>query len=641
MKVDAIGQNTSIRYKQPGAFEETRFEKIHNVVFKNSLGGSKKVAAEIAALIREKQSLDKQCILGLATGSSPIKVYEELVRLHKTEGLSFKNVVTFNLDEYYPMERNNFQSYHYFMHVHLFDHIDIEPQNIYIPDGTTSQEKLYEYCLHYENLITELGGLDFQLLGIGRTGHIGFNEPGSHYNSKTRVITLDHITRIDAAPAFLGIENVPKKAITMGVGTTSKAKRIVLLAWGTNKANIIKKTIEGLISSEVPATYLQHHRNTTFILDKAAASELTRIKKPWVVGDCEWNEPLQSRAIIWLCEKVKKPVLKLTDKDYNNNGMADLLSKEGSAYDLNIRMFNRLQHTITGWPGGKPKADDSNRPERASPEKKRVLVLSPHPDENVISMGGTIDRLVEQGHIVHLAYQTTGNLAVNNEDALKYAEVTSALVSNIQNDGIESIIENIHRTNEVDSGPLLNLKRLIREKETIGSTRFLGISDENVHFLRMPFYETGAGKKKNLSQEDIILLVDLITKIQPYQIFAAGDLSDPHGTHKTCLDALKIAMQQLGNEPFIKKCWVWLYSVWDEWRTHEIDMAVPLSPDQVLKKRNAIFYHQSQRRNVMFQGDDSSEFWIIAEDRNRNTAKKYHKLGLAEYEAMEAFKRLL
>jgi glucosamine-6-phosphate deaminase len=390
--------STDIAYKPAGQFEETRFERIHNVVFQDSEQASIRVAREIADLIRSKQAEGKNCVLGLATGSSPIAVYEELVRLHREEGLSFDHVMTFNLDEYLPMEKGNRQSYHYFMHEHLFNHVDIRPENVHIPSGTISPDDVRQYCLDYEQKIKEAGGIDFQLLGIGRTGHIGFNEPGSHANSGTRVITLDHLTRMDAAPAFLGIDNVPRKAITMGIATVRSARRIILLAWGSNKSDIVKETIEGDISSQVPATYLQEHDNCTFILDQAASSELTRNKTPWLVDESlEWEEKLAAKAVVWLCGVTGKSILKLTDKDYNDNGMSGLLTR-GSAYDLNIRMFNRLQHTITGWPGGKPGADDTKRPERAEPARKRIIIFSPHPDDDVISMGGTFDRLIEQGH---------------------------------------------------------------------------------------------------------------------------------------------------------------------------------------------------------------------------------------------------
>jgi glucosamine-6-phosphate deaminase len=633
-------KSTNIKYQPAGQFEDTRFEKIHNIVFFNSIEGSICVAQEIAELIKLKQAENKLCILGLATGSSPIKVYEKLVCMHKEEGLSFSNVVTFNLDEYYPMDKSSVHSYYYFMHEHLFNHIDIQPENINIPNGLVSQKELHQYCIDYELKIKEYGGLDLQLLGIGRTGHIGFNEPGSHYNSGTRSITLDHLTRADAAPSFLGIDNVPKKAITMGIGTVKKAKRIILLAWGNNKASIIRKTIEGNISSEVPATYLQDHKNTSFILDKEASNELTRVKTPWLVGPCVWDNELTSKAIVWLCQVTKKSILKLTDKDYNENGMSSLLSQEGSSYDLNIKMFNKLQHTITGWPGGKPNADDTSRPERAEPTKKRIIIFSPHPDDDVISMGGTFDRLVEQGHEVHVAYQTSGNIAVSDHEALKYAEVINDISPN--NEYTQSIINQINakKSDVEDTSEVRNLKGLIRQKESIAATRFVGILDKNVHFLNLPFYETGTVKKNPIEKTDIDIVTNLIKKIKPHQIYAAGDLADPHGTHKVCLDVLFASLKKLKHINYMNDCWVWLYrGAWHEWNIHEIDMAVPMSPDQVLKKRKAIFFHQSQKDGVMFQGNDTREFWVRAEERNNQTAQKYNKLGLADYAAMEAFKQ--
>jgi len=630
----------SIAYTPAGKFEETRFEKIHNIIFESSDKASILVAQEIANLIRTKQSKNKQCILGLATGSSPIKVYEELIRLHREEGLSFANVITFNLDEYYPMDKSNIQSYFYFMHEHLFNHIDILPENINIPDGNVSSEDLYQSCIDYEMKIKDYGGLDFQLLGIGRTGHIGFNEPGSHLNSGTRTITLDHITRVDAAPAFLGIDNVPRKAITMGIGTVLAAKRIVLLGWGSNKAKILKETIEGEITAEVPATYLQKHKNTTFIIDESASSELTRVKTPWLVTSCIWNDTLKMKAVLWLAELLNKSVLKLTDKNYNDYGMSGLLTKEGTSYDLNIKIFNKLQNTITGWPGGKPNADDSKRPERASIPKKRVIIFSPHPDDDVISMGGTFDRLIEQGHDVHVAYQTSGNIAVSDEEALKFAEVTQTLCPDCKE--TQSVIKFLKNKtkNDVDSLEVRNLKGFIRRSESLAATRYLGLDDKNVHFLDLPFYETGTIKKKNISDDDINIICNLIDKIKPHQIYAAGDLADPHGTHKVCLDAIFNSLKLLKHHKYMDDCWVWLYKgAWHEWESYQIDMAVPMSPDQVLRKRHAIFFHQSQKDGVMFQGSDSREFWVRAEDRNRLTAKKYNKLGLADYAAIEAFKR--
>ena len=629
-----------LSYKPAGQFELTRFEKIHNVIFEFSHIASIVVAQEIADLIREKSKQNTHCVLGLATGSSPIKVYEELVRMHKAEGLSFQNVISFNLDEYYPMQKSNVQSYDYFMREHLFNHVDILPEHINIPDGMVSDEDLYQSCVDYEMKIKSVGGIDFQLLGIGRTGHIGFNEPGSHLNSGTRNIKLDHITRVDAAPAFLGIDNVPTKAITMGIGTVSTAKRIVLLAWGANKADILKKTIEGDITSHVPATYLQNHNNTTFVLDEGASEELTRIKTPWLVTSCVWSETLKLKAVLWLSELTDKSILKLTDKDYNNNGMSGLLSAVGNAYDLNIKIFNKMQHTITGWPAGKPNADDTNRPERADIPKKRIIIFSPHPDDDVISMGGTFDRLVEQGHEVHVAYQTSGNIAVSDEEALKFAEISLALTADSEEP--KRLINFLkHKTDQViDSPEMLRLKALIRRSESLAATRYLGLEDSNVHFLNLPFYETGMVKKNNLSQKDIDIVCELIEDIKPHQIYAAGDLADPHGTHKVCLDALFESLEVLKHKSYMEDCWVWLYrGAWHEWEPYQIEMAVPMSPDQVLKKRHAIFYHQSQKDGVMFQGDDNREFWVRVEDRNKLTAKKYNDLGLADYAAIEAFKR--
>ena len=637
-----LSNTRHLDYEAPGCFEETRYEKLHNVICKTPVEGSKLIAHSIASLIKSKQERNEMCVLGLATGSSPISVYRELVRLHQEEGLSFQNVISFNLDEYYPISKEDVQSYHYFMHTHLFNHVDIKPEHVHIPNGQVSLKEIRTFCIEYERKIEAFGGIDLQILGIGRTGHIGFNEPGSHQNSQTRTITLDHLTRYDAAPSFQGIENVPRKAITMGIQTILSAKRVLLMAWGTNKAEIIQKAIEGDISPMIPTTYLQLHENTTLVLDHEAASELTRIKTPWLVGQCDWDEALRSKAITWLCEKTGKSILKLIDEDYNQHGMSDLLASHGSAYDLNIEMFNRLQRSITGWPGGKPNADDKYRPERALPEKKRVIIFSPHPDDDVISMGGTFDRLVSQGHEVHVAYQTSGNIAVSDEDAKLFLEVTQDLLKTEEHEKVLKLKEEFERINPQQPAPrgICDLKGSIRKRESLGATRYFGLPDEQVHFMNLPFYETGLIDKNPVSQKDIDLTIALIEELKPHQIYAAGDLADPHGTHRVCLDVIFSAVDALKTKPFMKDCWLWLYrGAWHEWEIHQIEMAVPMSPDQVLRKRKAIFFHQSQKDGVMFQGNDHREFWIRAEERNTATAKKYKDMGLSEYAAIEAFKR--
>ncbi len=624
------------------------YERIPTAIYKNSQEASKAIAQEIATIIRQKAKIGKQAILGLATGSSPKMVYAELIRMHRQEGLSFKNVVTFNLDEYYPMEPDAVQSYVRFMKLHLFDHVDIPAGNYNIPDGTLPLEKIPEFCKNYEQKIEDYGGLDFQLLGIGRNGHIGFNEPGSLSNSRTRLMTLDLTTRIDATGDFGGLSKVSRKAITMGVQKIMEAKRVVLLAWGEHKAINVARAIEGQVSSEVPASYLQLHTNAAFIIDEAAASQLTRMRTPWMVDTVQWDRPMIKKAVTNLSLNLKKPVLKLTNKDYNENGLSELLALYGQAYDINIEVFNLLQHTITGWPGGKPNADDSNRPERAYPAKKRVIIFSPHPDDDIISMGGTFQRLQDQGHEVHVAYQTSGNIAVADDEALRFAEFVidfnehfdakNAKANRVYKDAVKFL--NNKKDSEVDAEEVRYIKGLIRKGEAKATCRYVGIDKDNVHFLNMPFYETGLVEKKDLSDDDINLIVNLIDQVQPHQIYAAGDLADPHGTHKVCLDAIMEAVNRLKYKEYMENCWVWLYKgAWAEWDISQIEMAVPMSPDQVLKKRHGIFKHQSQKDGVVFQGDDNREFWQRAEERNNATAKIYNQLGLAEYEAMEAFVR--
>ncbi|MCM4156293.1 glucosamine-6-phosphate deaminase [Gramella sp. AN32] len=629
--------------------EETRFEKLPVKVFASEDEAALKVAQNIANIIQKKQAKGEYAVLGLATGATPIEVYNNLVKMYQEQGLSFKNVITFNLDEYYPMQPDSRQSYVAFMDEHLFNHIDIKRENIHIPDGTLDKDKIADYCLAYENKIESVGGLDLQILGIGRTGHIGFNEPGSAPNSGTRLVTLDDLTRRDASRDFGGKENVPTKAITMGVGTIFKAKEIILMAWSKKKASIIKKAVEGEISGNVPATYLQLSDNVTFILDEEAASELTRFNTPWLVKDCVWTKKMIKKAVIWLSSEVNKPVLKLTDEDYNNNGMAQLVTEQGPVYDINIDVFNQLQHSITGWPGGKPEADDSQRPERAEPSHKRSLIFAPHPDDDVISMGGTFIRLVDQGHEVHVAYQTSGNTAVWDTDVLRYVEFTIDFNKSIgeETEHLEKVYQNMRaflktkQPNQIDLTEIKNVKAFIRKSEAYAGARYAGLEDKHIHFMALPFYETGKKIKNPIKEEDIKQTMALLQKIQPHQVFAAGDFDDPHGTHIVCFHIILEAMKRLRKtENWTKDCWLWMYrGAWDEFETHEIEMAVPLSPHEVTRKRNAIFQHQSQKDRPVFPGDDEREFWVRAAERNRETAVNYHQLGLANYEAMEAFVR--
>jgi glucosamine-6-phosphate deaminase len=627
--------------------EETRYEKLPVTVYPDQQTAAKQVAVRIANVIKRNQQKGENAVLGLATGVTPIGVYNELVRLHKEEGLSFRNVITFNLDEYYPMKPGAAQSYVNFMNVNLFDHIDIQKCNVHIPDGTVGSDNVAAWCLQYEKQIEALGGLDLQILGIGRTGHIGFNEPGSAPNSGTRLVTLDDLTRGDAARDFGGKQNVPTKAITMGVGTIFKAREIILMAWSKKKAPIIKKAVEGEISGDVPATYLQLSEHVEFVLDADAASELTRFNTPWLVKDCSWTNQLKKKAVIWLANTLKKPILKLTEEDYNNDGMAQLAVEQGPVYNINIDIFNQIQHTITGWPGGKPDADDSQRPERANPAKKRSVIFSPHPDDDVISMGGTFIRLVDQGHDVHVAYQTSGNTAVWDDDVLRYVEFAIDFNKSIGNDtaDLKKIHEDMRaffktkQPNQMDTHDILTVKGFIRKTEAISGARYAGLTDDHIHFMALPFYETGKTKKNTVGEEDIRLTMELLQQVKPHQIFAAGDFADPNGTHIVCFNIILAALRRLKQtEDWVKDCWLWMYrGAWLEFETHEIEMAVPLSPQEILRKRNAIFKHQSQKDRPVFPGEDSREFWVRAEDRNRETARCYDELGLAEYAAMEAF----
>ena len=626
------------------------FERVPLSIFPTPKEGSAYAAEEIASLIREKQAHGQTCVLGLATGSTPISLYAELVRLHKQEGLSFKNVITFNLDEYYPIDNDAIQSYNSYMHRLLFQHIDIDKANIHIPNGELPKDKVKEHCADYERRIEEAGGIDLQILGIGNNGHIGFNEPGSSIHSRTRLINLENSTRLANAYEFANISEVPRLAITMGIGTILKARRIILLAWGPSKAPVVQKAAEGSVTESVPASLLQQHPDCTFLLDEAAASQLTRYKTPWLTGEIEWTEKMIKKAVVNMALKLNKPVLSLTNADYNEFGLGDLLVEKGDAYEINLQVYYMLRDSITGWPGGKPNANIPGHPERSEPYPKRVLIFSPHPDDDIISMGGTFQRLHDQGHEVHVAYQTSGNIAVTDEFVTRFIDFTVGFedIAGINNDRSEQIYKDVRsylsrkKSNQVDTPQIRSIKGLIRRVEAKATCRYVGIKEDHIHFQNLPFYETGTIEKNPMSEEDVRMTVDLLREVKPHQVFAAGDLADPHGTHKVCLDIIFEALRRIKAEgdDWIKDCWLWLYKgAWQEWNIEEIEMAIPMSPDQVLKKRYGIFIHQSQKDMVPFQGSDSREFWQRAEERNANTANLYAHLGLTHYAAMEAFVR--
>jgi glucosamine-6-phosphate deaminase len=626
------------------------FEKIPCQIFADLSAGSKFVAQEIAKLIRDRQSKGEKCVLGLATGSTPKTLYAELIRIHQQEKLSFKNVITFNLDEYYPIEKHALQSYNRFMRTNLFDKIDIDPSNCHIPDGEWKKEEVKQHCLEYEKLMESVGGIDLQILGIGNNGHIGFNEPGSSVYSRTRLVTLENSTRIANSYEFANISQVPRLAITMGISTIMKAKKVILMAWGQIKAPIIKRAVEENITELVPASLLQNHNDCLFILDEGAAGDLTRNRSPWLTGECEWTSKMIRRAVVNTSLKLNKPVLSLTNSDYNDNGLGDLLVEKGEAYEINLQVYYMLRDGITGWPGGKPNANLPNHPERSAPYPKRVIIFSPHPDDDIISMGGTFQRLHDQGHDVHIAYQTSGNIAVTDEFVTRFLDFAVGFENMFGMDSRKStqILTNareyIHhkKTSEIDTPEIRSIKGLIRQCEAKATCRYVGVSDDHAHFQNLPFYETGTIEKKPMGEEDIKLTVDLLRKIKPHQVYCAGDLADPHGTHKVCLDIVFESMRRIkeAGDDWVKDCWIWLYKgAWQEWDITEIEMAIPMSPEQVLQKRFGIFIHQSQKDMVPFQGADAREFWQRAEDRNANTAHLYAKLGLTQYAAMEAFVR--
>lgn len=625
------------------------FEKIPVKIYQNAVQGSAFVAAEIAKLIREKAAANQPCVLGMATGGTPIDLYAELVRMHREEGLSFKHVITFNLDEYYPIDKNAYQSYWSFMHRHLFNHVDIDPANIHIPNGSWPKDEIKKYCAEYENEMEKAGGVDLQILGIGLNGHIGFNEPGSSLYSRTRLVNLQNTTRIANTYEFENISKVPRLAITMGIGNILKAKRIILMGWG-QKAAIIARSVEGDVTEQIPASILQQHDDCTFVIDEAAATELTRIKSPWLTGDCEWTPQMIKRAVVHMALKVNKSVLSLTSNDYLENGLSDLLVEKGDAYEINLQVFYLLRDSITGWPGGKPGAQIPAHPERSDPHPKRCVIFSPHPDDDIISMGGTFMRLHDQGHEVHVAYQTSGNIAVTDEFVTRFLDfaVGFEAMFGIDNQKSQEILTAARnyisgkQKDQRDTNEIRAIKGLIRRCEATATCRYVGLTDDRCHFMNLPFYETGTIDKKPMGEEDVVLTMELLRKLKPHQVYCAGDLADPHGTHKVCLEVIFESFRRLkaAGEEWVNDCWVWLYKgAWQEWDIAEIEMAIPMSPDQVMKKRFGIFIHQSQKDMVPFQGSDSREFWQRAEDRNGNTANLYAALGMTKYAAMEAFVR--
>jgi glucosamine-6-phosphate deaminase len=637
-------------YRPENAYEEsvlTRFEKIPASIYESDGEGACDTARRIAGLIRKKQEEGQFFVLACPGGRTPLSVFRELIRLHREEGLSFCNVKVFSLYEFYPLTSPAFSNRAY-LKDYFLDHVDILPEHVYSPDGFMPKEDILDFCLRYEQEIERAGGLDMVLLGIGHAGNLSFNGPGTAVSTATRLILLDNDSRKEAARMFKSVENVPAGVITMGMSTILKARRIVLMAWGEGKAGIIREAVEGKESDSLPASFLQSSQNARVVMDLSAAYQLTRISHPWLVTHCEWDNQLIRRAIVWLCRLTGKPILKLTNKDYSENGLAELLALYGSAYNVNIKIFNDIQHTITGWPGGKPEADDSNRPERALPYPKKVIIFSPHPDDDVISMGGTFHRLCSQKHEVYVAYQTSGNIAVGDEEVLRYCEYLRDVCCRYSPGDptlarkAEEIIhflryEKVEGEKEKDD--VLFMKGTIRREEARAAARYSGIADdERIRFLDLPFYETGMVKKKDLGEEDVKIVRNLLEEIKPDQIFVAGDLADPHGTHRVCLDAALAAIDELQGEEWMQRCRIWMYrGAWAEWEMDHIEMAVPISPEELRSKRNAILRHQSQAESAPFLGNDERLFWQRAEDRNRATADLYRQLGLAAYEAIEAF----
>lgn len=624
----------------------SRMEKVPTRIYENAREGALQLAATIAQRIRKSQADGEKFVLSVVTGRTMTDIFAELVRMHREENLSFRNVVLFNTYEYYPLQ-NAAQGCMAQLKEQFIDHVDIKPENVFAFDGMMDQRDIIPMIGRIERKIQEFGGIDFQLLGIGRSGNIGLNEPGSAPSNQTRLVILDNISRDEAKNTFGTLEQVPVSAVTMGVGTILRAKEIVLVAWGEHKAAPLHAAVEGPTDPACPASALQLHANAHIVCDLSAATQLTRIHHPWLVTSCDWDSQLTRRAIVWLCQQTGKPILKLTNRDYNDHGLSELITIFGSAYNCNIQIFNDLQHTITGWPGGKPNADDTDRPERANPYPKDVLIFSPHPDDDVISMGGTFARLVKQGHNVHVAYETSGCIAVCDDEVVRFMDFIRGFqkLHPMADDTIEKKYKEYiyflssEKTGDQDTREILDLKALIRRGEATAACRHMGLPTDHIHFLNLPFYETGTIKKGNLSQKDVDIVKQLLLELRPHEIFVAGDLADPHGTHKVCLDAVLAAIDELKDkEEWLHDCRIWMYrGAWMEWEVDLIEMAVPMSPEELRFKRNTILKHQSQMESAPFMGDDERLFWQRAEDRNHATAELYAQLGLANYEAIEAF----
>lgn len=633
--------------------EITRCEKIFTDIYPKVEEAASVIANSVETEIKRAKAAGRKCVLALGTGLSLTPVYTELIRRHKECGLSFENVVVFNAYEYFPLSADCRHSALGQLRERLLDHIDIKAENIHTPDGSISQDEVIEHCHAYEQLIAAEGGIDIALLGIGRMGNIATNEPGSTLSSTSRIILIDQTSRDEMTNSFGTQEQVPPCSITMGIHTLLSAHKLFITAWGEEKSDIVEKIVEGPITDAVPASFIQTHNDAKFFIDLSAASKLTRIVHPWLVTNCEWNDKTIRAAVVWLCQLKQKPILKLTNKDYNENGLSELLARYGSAYNCNIKIFNDLQHTITGWPGGKPNADDTNRPERALPAVKRVIVFSPHPDDDVISMGGTLRRLVQQNHDVHVAYETSGNIAVGDEEVTRFMHFVNGynqLFCNNEDQVIKKMYADIKaflaqkKPSDMDSPEVRTIKGLIRRGEARTACTYNGVPLDHVHFLDLPFYESGKIEKLPMGEKDVEIVRALLQKVKPHQIYVAGDLADPHGTHRKCTDAVLAAidLEKEAGAEWLNDCRIWMYrGAWAEWEIENIEMCVPMSPEELRGKRNCILKHSSQMESAPFLGNDERLFWQRAEDRNHATAELYHSLGLACYEAMEAFVRYI